>query len=154
MRAYWFSDGDKLQYGDARVPAVGVTHRHEGPIALCSAGLHASVDVLDALRYAPASTLWLVECGGEIVKGDDKIVCTERTYIARADVDLRAFARWCALQVAHLWDCPPVVLQYLETGDSSLRDAAWAAAMDTAWDAARDAQRTKLLQMAGFEVTQ
>jgi len=44
------------------------------------------------------------------------------------------FARWCSLRVVHLWDCPDVVMQYLETGDEELRDAAWNAAWD-AWDA-------------------
>lgn len=31
--------------------------------------------------------------------------------------ELRAWARWCALQVADLWDCPDVVRRYLETGE-------------------------------------
>ena len=34
---------------------------------------------------------------------------------------LKEFARWCALQVADLWDAPPNVLSYLETGDESLK---------------------------------
>ena len=81
----------------------------------------------------------------------------------------REFARWCALQVVHLWDCPAIVRQYLETGDESTRDAAWAAygaaagacdaaascaaASDTAWYAARGAARAaqieKLKEMIG-----
>ena len=51
----------------------------------------------------------------------------------------RYFARWCALQVIHLWNCPDVVKQYLETGDEGLRDAAWYAAWNAAWNAASDA---------------
>ena len=177
MKAYWFSDGDRLRYGDRRIPAVGVTHRHKGPLRLCNAGLHASIDVLDALEHAPGDTLWVVECGGEIIEGDDKLVCSEWTYVSRHDVDLRAFARWCALQVVHLWNCPEVMRQYLETGDEALRaaakdaawteagaaarSAAWAAAWAAAWDAAmaadaarsasRAAQRQKLLEMAGIK---
>ena len=27
------------------------------------------------------------------------------------------FGRWCALQVADMWDCPPLVLEYLKTGE-------------------------------------
>jgi len=53
------------------------------------------------------------------------------------------FARWCALQVTHLWDCPDVVKQYLETGDKSIRDAAceaaWNATLNAAWLAAWNA---------------
>jgi len=40
------------------------------------------------------------------------------------------------LDVIHLWDAPAVVREYLETGDESKRDAAWAAARDAAWGAA------------------
>jgi len=47
----------------------------------------------------------------------------------------REFACWCALSVIHLWDAPKVVIQYLETQDESIRDAAMAA-WDAAWDAA------------------
>jgi len=42
-----------------------------------------------------------------------------------------------ALSVVHLWDAPDVVLDYLMTGDKSIRDAAWAAARIAARDAAR-----------------
>ena len=49
------------------------------------------------------------------------------------------FARWCSLRVVHLWDCPDVVKQYLETGDEELRDAAWYAAWNAADAAAHSA---------------
>ena len=128
---------------DARIaylgtPAhVGLTLRHDGPLALCSSGLHASVRPLDALRYAPGPVACLVECGGETMHGSDKLVCRERTIVAMLDATelLRAFSRECALDVIHLWDAPPLVRRWLESGDENLRDAAWAAA----WAAARDA---------------
>ena len=79
----------------------------------------------------------------------DKIACSERIIIARMDATplLRWFARMQALSVAHLLgDAPPdVVLDYLMTGDKSIRAAARAAARDAvwamaaAWDAAWDA---------------
>jgi len=69
---------------------------------------------------------------------------------------LRSFARWCALSVIDKWNAPPIVREYLETGDESKRAAAWAAeaaaaagfaawsaemaaaaAADAAWDAQR-----------------
>lgn len=41
-------------------------------------------------------------------------------------------AREQALSIIHLWNAPDVVLQYLETGDEILREAAWSAAEATA----------------------
>ena len=48
----------------------------------------------------------------------------------------REFARRHALRVAHLWNAPPVVVQYLKTGNESIRAAAAYAAERTraAWD--------------------
>tara|TARA_R100001463_G_scaffold29723_2_gene67623 strand:+ start:497 stop:982 length:486 start_codon:yes stop_codon:yes gene_type:complete len=49
----------------------------------------------------------------------------------------REFARWCAIQVVHLWDVPDVSLEYLKTGIEELRkearSAAWAVNV-SAWD--------------------
>jgi hypothetical protein len=54
---------------------------------------------------------------------------------------LREFARWCALQVIHMWNAPDVVREYLETGNEELRAAAGTAARAAARDAARTAAR-------------
>ena len=136
---------------------VGLTLRHDWPLVLCSSGLHASVRALDALQYAPGPVACLVECGGAVVHGSDKLVCRERTIVALLDATelLRTFARECALDVIHLWDAPPVVRRWLESGDENLRDAArdaaWDAARAAAWDAARaaawDAQVDRLESM-------
>ena len=139
MRA-WHFVGATLR-DDAAIPADGEKLVfHDQPI-MCMQGFHASIDPFDALQYAPGGTLCLVECGGTIIKGDDKLVCTERTIIARMDATemLRYFSCMQALSVVHLWDAPDVLLDYLMTGDESIRAAAWAAAWDAAWDAARDA---------------
>ena len=133
MKEYWwFSALDhKLGHGDGREAMVGVTHAVAGPIELCEKGLHASPRALDALQYASGPCAWLVGLGGSILDGGDKSCATERTYIA-GGVDttevLRAFARRVALDVAHLWSMPDEVRAYLETGDESMRTAAWAAA--------------------------
>ena len=127
-------------------PADGEILRHEGALRLCESGLHASIRALDAADYALGPIVCRVECGGTIQHDDDKLVCTERRILWRADAreTLRAFARRCALSVIHLWDPPAVVREYLETGREETRaaawDAAWAAARDAAWDA-RDAAR-------------
>ena len=132
----WHFVGAKLRDGKP-VPADGVKLVWNGPLVMCELGLHASLHPFDALQYAPGSTLCLVECGGEMLHQEDKLVCRERTIIARMDAEpmLRYFARMQALSVAHLWTPPDVVCDYLMTGEESIRAAAWAAA----WDAARDA---------------
>jgi hypothetical protein len=65
-------------------------------------------------------------------------VSAKRKILWRVDGEavLRAFARWCALQVIDKWGAPDVVVEFLRTGDEKLRDAAWSAARDAAWSAA------------------
>ena len=113
------------------------------PLRMCERGLHASLEPFDALKYAPGDTLCLVEVAGEIIKDTDKLVASKRRILARMDATemLQYFARMQALSVVHLWDAPDDVVDYLMTGDESIRDAAWDAARDAAWAAAWDAAR-------------
>jgi hypothetical protein len=147
----WHFVSDTLRDGRP-VPADGEVLVHEGPLILCASGLHASKNILDALQYAPGSIICRVEVGGEIIHGYDKLVCSERTILWRASGEqvLRKFARMCALDVLHLWDAPDIVVQYLTTGDQSIRaaardasdaarDADWSAAGSAAWAAAGSA---------------
>ena len=132
---WWFSREAELPNGDGRAVIVGETLTVDAAkVVPCKYGLHASPLALDALQYAPGSLLWRVELGGRIVShGDpiDKYAASERKIIAGGiDVSpmLREFARWCALQVIDLWDAPPIVKEYLQTGDEHMRAAAWSAA--------------------------
>lgn len=153
MRA-WHFVGETLRDGRP-IPADGVKLVHPGSIIMCERGLHASLRPADALRYAPGGTLCFVECGGRIEHQSDKLVCSERTIIARMDATplLRYFARQQALSVVHLWDAPQVVLDYL-MGDDAARDSAWAAAWAAAWDAARAAARAAARDAARDEFDQ
>ena len=142
----WHFVKDTLRDGRP-VPADGETLVHDGKLRLCLSGLHASEDILDALGYAPGHTICRVQCGGVVEGGGDKLVCSERTILWRVDGSelLLEFARWSALQVADLWDAPDVVLNYLKTGDESIRQAARDAALAAsrgARAASRDAART------------
>ncbi len=135
MKAWYFSTIDKkLRYGDDREIAIGVTHEIERTPRLCEQGLHGSRLLLDALSYAPGPVIWRVELSGEMHRGADKTAAQKRTYLA-GGIDIThilwKFARLCALDVIHLWDAPDVVIQFLKTGDESLR----AAAGDASWDA-------------------
>ena len=144
MIAFHFT-GDTLRDGRA-IPPIGEWLEHEGTITPCESGLHASADPFDALGYAPGATLHMVEIEGDLVEHGspaNKMVGRRRRIIASIDATplLWDFARWCALQVIHLWDCPEVVRRYLETGDESIRAAARDAARDAAWAASWDAAR-------------
>ena len=137
----------RLGYGDGRMVEVGVPLEIDGPPVLCARGIHACRRAIQALKYAESAIVARVECGGEIVEGDDKLTCTQLIPVAIFDATdaLRYFARLCALDVIGRWYAPEIVRRYLETGEESIRDAAWAAARDAAgdpaWDAARAAAR-------------
>ena len=141
MIAYHFIKGNKLRDGST-APPDGVWLEHHGTLEMCAYGLHASQHVADAVRYAPGTTLCLVELGGEMDATDDKVVASRRKIIARFDATelLRHDARQSALMVAHLWKMPDVVREYLNTGNESLRfdakSAAYAAYAAAAADAA------------------
>ena len=149
MKAWHFSNiNHTLRYDDNRKIVLGETLEVDCEPILCEQGLHGSIRIIDALQYAHGPVTWKVNITGDVVKGDDKI-CGQRRKAIAGGIDitdtLREFARWCALQVIHLWDAPDIVKEYLKTGDEKIRAAAWAAACDAAWDAtwaaARDAAR-------------
>lgn len=121
----WHFTGDRLRDGRP-LPADGETLRHNGPLIMCQSGFHASVRLIDALQYAPGSIVWRVRCAVDIERDSDKLLCRERTGLWHCDATevLGAGARQFALDVAHLWDMPPIVRRYLETGDETIRDAA------------------------------
>jgi hypothetical protein len=64
--AWHFTDGMKLR--DGQPLKVGKVYKHMGPLVMCSTGYHASVDIRDALSYAPGFVVSCVECSGEIEK--------------------------------------------------------------------------------------
>ena len=137
MKAYHFV-GKTLRDGRP-VPPDNVTLEHKGPVVCCESGLHASVHPFDALRYAPGSTLCLVDVDGVEDEQDDKVAARRRTILARIDAAplLQQFAREQALSVLHLWNAPSIVREYLETGDENKRAEAEAAAkaVAAAWAA-------------------
>src|SRR5690606_26484179 len=158
---HFLAENKRLGYGDRRLVRVGHTFRCDPDrIALCDYGFHASVKALDAIYYARGPIACRVEMGGLIIRGDDKIVASERTVLAMVDATriLHEFACWCAERALRLVDDPdPRSLAAIEAKRKWLRgeimdaelgaagaaawDAAMAAAWDAAWDAAMDAAR-------------
>src|SRR4051812_47432285 len=104
----WHFVGNALRDGRP-IPADGELLKFDGTPILCQRGLHASLHPYDALNYAPGPILCRVECSGTIIRGDDKLVCTERTIIARADATeaMRYFARYQALSAIDNWQQEP-----------------------------------------------
>lgn len=140
----WHFAGKTLRDGRP-LPSDNEWLIHDSPAVICESGLHASRRVIDALQYAPGSTICRVTCRKIVAEHEnDKFVCRERRIdwrIENSDELLRSFSRKAALSVIHLWDAPAIVRQYLETGDETIRDAALAAALAAAWAAAWDAER-------------
>lgn len=135
----WHFVGDTLR-DKSPIPEDNFTLKvNPSMLKLCEYGLHASINILDALRYAPGTTVCRVKLSGKIIKDTDKLVASERTIIWRLDVKtiIHKFACDCALDVQHLWEMPDVVKQYLTTRNESIRHKARAYyAADAAYYAA------------------
>jgi hypothetical protein len=156
MTEYWhfatIKDGQPIMRNGTLIE-IGKRYEIEGDPVLCKRGYHGSLRAIHALEYAPGPWVSLRPLEG-VIAGDDKVV--GKAYTQQPGVDatpaLREFARWCALQVIHLWDAPQVVIDYLTTGDESLRDAArvaaWDESMAAAWDAALDESRNAARDVA------
>ena len=155
------SDGKpRERYGARREIVVGERLAVDGTPAPCVCGMHASERALDALSYAINNGNGIIATrvvlDGAIAYQSDKAAATGRTVTAMLSVEmtdavLRAVARRCALDVLPLWrdSAPETVIRYLETGDESIRAAAWSAAGDAAWDAARAAAGAAAWSAAG-----
>src|SRR3990167_6028443 len=135
----WHFTGKTLRDG-REIPAVGTKLTQKGRLRICEYGFHGSIKLRDALTYAPGCMLHRVRLSGTIRKGLNKGVASERTILWSLDTEelLWGYARWCVLQVVHLWVAPPIVVQYLTSGDMFLKAAARCAAQKAAWAAAQD----------------
>ena len=165
---HWIAQDRMTRYAP-RVPiVVGETLRVEPPLALCERGLHASLRALDALQYAPGTIVCRVRMSGDIVRGNDKLVATERTVLWMYDATrvLHEFACcvaeaalllaevgdarcWQAIEAKRAWLRGEIDDMQLAAAwdaawaaaSSAARDAAIAAAWSAAWAAAREAAR-------------
>ena len=141
MNIAWHFTGSALRDGSF-IPAIGQTLIFPGKIKICEAGYHWSRRPSDALRYARGPMLHKVSYGGDVIEQDDKGVSSKRTILASIDATqlVRRFVADQALSVAHLWDMPDIVRDYLTALDESIRAAARAA--KAAWAATQAAEAT------------
>ena len=155
LLAWHFTKGFKLRDGQDLV--AGRTYKVEGPLRLCEHGLHASIRAIDALEYAPDTVVSRVECSGDIVHGEDKLVCSQRKVLWCRDVskELRLCACDCAetaLMIAEVtdercWNAIDVSRGYavgIATAEqlAAAQYAAWSAAyvaQSVMWDTAQSA---------------
>ena len=179
MLAWHFLPADeRLQFGrHSKVRGGQTLRRDPNKLALCNYGLHASVQPLDALDYAPGPVVCLVRLGGRIIEDADKCVASRRTvlWMTNAERELRLFACWSVRNTPlhdgrTVWDlltdkrsktAVEVAEQYadglatdkeLDAAGDAARDAAGDAARDAAWaarGAAWDAQNAHLEQVLG-----
>ena len=129
----WHFVGDELRNG-IPIPADGEWLVHEGELIMCESGLHASRKIIDALIYAPGSTICRVEVNGKIIEDHDKVVAEKRKILWRIDGNkvLPAFARWGVLQVIR--NAPNVVGEWLKTGNEELRAESENVIMTIHWE--------------------
>lgn len=147
IKAWHFvRENKRLGYGDNNIVAPGYTYSVDGELSMCEWGLHASINPLDALNYAPGPIVCRVVLSGDMIKGDDKICARERTVLWMAD----------ASETLHLFACDVAQReldrqQHVDPRSQAaidakrkwlkgeITDAELAAAWDTARGAARDA---------------
>lgn len=132
---YYHFTGATLRNGEP-IPPIGEWLVFGGKPVPCKCGLHASPTISAALKYASGELLHQVKLGGKIVPNGnpvDKFAARKRKIVASIDATpiLQLHARRVALDVIHLWDAPPIVREYLVTGDESKRDAA---AREVPWE--------------------
>ena len=156
QKIYYHFSGATLRNGQP-IPPVGKWLKHKGKLVPCESGLHASEHPFDALHFAPGHMLHRVVLRGKVIPHGnpvDKVCARERKIVATINAGkmCRAFACRVALDVIDKWDAPKIVLDYLKTGDESLREAAKAAAWNSAKDASLNAARAAAWNSACADV--
>ena len=149
MLAWHFLSEDKrLGYDDGRLVEVGQTLECKGYPVLCDNGMHGSVRLIDALRYASGPIVCRVEIEGDVIEGDDKLCGRRRTVLWMLDATqiLHEFACACAEDALALVEQPDARIVEVIAAKRKWLDgkityeeldsawsAAWIAAQDAAW---------------------
>ena len=117
----------------------GATLCADDDFELSEEWIAASRQILDILPRAhhKKTVLCQVQLGGEITEYDGKHYASECTIVAvlepeNTDSLLRDYARWCALQVSHLWNPQKETLSWLSRSTLSYESYRESARMDAA----------------------
>lgn len=99
---HFLRDNCRLQFSPHTLVEPGQTLTVEPPLEMCRHGLHASMEPLDALLYAPGTIVCRVELSGKILQDYDKMCAEKRTvlWMADATLALHEFMCWCVNDVA------------------------------------------------------
>ncbi|MHB1937026.1 MAG: DUF7666 domain-containing protein [Acidobacteriaceae bacterium] len=173
--AWHFLDDDGLDRNGNEVE-IGQTTSVKGPIVICKHSLHWSERLIDALKYAPGSTLCRVEGWGDVERERDTGCSRHRKVLAKANIApiLHEFAcrvaeqalqdagvkdkrSWAAIETKRRWlagDASDDELAAAEgaawlAGDATTKELA--AARSAAWMAAWES-RTAAAEAAAWAV--
>lgn len=69
------------------IPKDGEWLKYEGEVEICRRGLHASKNIIDAMYYAPSTTVCRVVCRDIVEMEFDKFVCRERKILWRMNIE-------------------------------------------------------------------
>lgn len=97
---HFLKDDRKLRFFPYTEVTPGSIVTATGELMMCNNGCHASIEPLDALKYAPGPIVCRVEVFGEILKGSDKLCARHRKVLWMADATnaLHEFACCCVEQ--------------------------------------------------------
>ena len=128
QQLYWHCATENMRLGhdDGRKIQAGQTLQVRRPLKLRNCGLHACENIMNALEFFREPNICRVTLSGNILHDKTLWVASKRTYLWHVDGRkfLPEYIRWCALQVAHLWCAPDIVIQYLKTGNQALQPEA------------------------------
>jgi hypothetical protein len=82
--AWHFITSTGLLRDGSKAAADGEAETYDGELIICEKGLHASVRLIDAVAYAPGTTLRLVKVFNAITERD-KLVCSRREIVHTLD---------------------------------------------------------------------
>lgn len=67
----------------------GKTYKYEGQLVICESGFHACHELYQCFQHYAndgKNVFYEVECGGEIIESETKLVCSEITLVREIDV--------------------------------------------------------------------
>lgn len=84
MAWHYVSDDGRLRFehgGVRHVAKPGLVLEWDGDVEMCNQGLHASIEKADAAKYLESGVLCRVACSGQVIFGQDKLVCSRREVV-------------------------------------------------------------------------